>query len=182
MRPIRCTFSAPPPHTSTLRAPGSNALAFVFHSFLDELAHAAGADPLRFRLDLLGEPRVVSEPDGKAAYDAGRARAVLMEVGERSGWSRRALKNGTGMGIAFHFSHRGYFAEEAIDFELTPFDSGALAVAPTAAGQLEIAQAPLGPSFFNVLARGVPLTSIVPAIVTSPWPRIVTGVLAAFFV
>ena len=39
---------------------------------------------------------MVSEPDGKAAYDAGRARAVLMEVGERSGWSRRALKNATG--------------------------------------------------------------------------------------
>jgi NitT/TauT family transport system substrate-binding protein len=55
---------------------------------------------------------------------------------------------------------RGYFAEEGIDFEFTPFDSGALAIAPTAAGQLEMTQAPLGPSFFNVLARGVPLTAI----------------------
>jgi NitT/TauT family transport system substrate-binding protein len=57
-------------------------------------------------------------------------------------------------------SDRGYFAEEGIDFEFVPFDSGALAIAPTAAGQLEIAQAPLGPAFFNVLSRGVPLTAI----------------------
>ena len=57
-------------------------------------------------------------------------------------------------------SDRGYFAEEGIDFEFVPFDSGALAVVPTAAGQLEVAQAPLGPSYYNALARGVGLTAI----------------------
>ncbi len=97
--------------TGALRAPGSNALAFVFHSFIDELALSAGVDPVRFRLLLLGDRRVVTEPDGRGRYDAERMATVLETVALRSGWGTRRLPAGSGMGVAFHYSHQGYFAE-----------------------------------------------------------------------
>ncbi len=91
--------------TGALRAPTSNGVAFVMQSFLDELAHAGGRDPLQFRLDLLG-----SAPEGEG-LNAQRMRAVLELVAEKSGWSSRRKERGSGMGVAFHYSHRGHFAE-----------------------------------------------------------------------
>jgi isoquinoline 1-oxidoreductase beta subunit len=91
--------------TGPLRAPRSNALAFVFQSFIDEVAHAAGQDPLQYRIDLLGERRQVG------AFDTGRMIDVLAAVREKSGWGRRKPPKGSGMGVAFYYSHLGYFAE-----------------------------------------------------------------------
>ena len=117
--------------TGALRAPGSNGIAFAVQCYIDELAEAAKADPVQFRRDLLSQWQADAPaaapaggapgggggrggpggPGGQPQFDAGRMRGVLDLVAEKSGWGKTMLPKGTGMGVAFHYSHLGYFAE-----------------------------------------------------------------------
>ncbi len=104
--------------TGALRAPGSNGIAFATQTFIDELALAAGKDPAQFRIELLSNTPIVDPPPASGQgqgqpilFDGPRMRGVVELVVEKSGWGKTQLPKGTGMGIAFHFSHRGYFAE-----------------------------------------------------------------------
>jgi isoquinoline 1-oxidoreductase beta subunit len=110
--------------TGALRAPGDNAYCWVAQSFLDELAYAAGRDPLEFQLELLSRPIQPwtqgehdpvgdHEPSGQEVLIPERFKGVLELAAEKSGWARRAKEPGRGMGIAAWFCHRGYFAEVA---------------------------------------------------------------------
>jgi len=106
--------------TGALRAPGSNVYAFVIQSFIDELAHAAGKDPLEFRLALLSNTPLPAPPPppgrggfGGPEFNAQRTAGVLKLVAEKSGWGKQSPGSGRAKGIAFHFSHMGYFAEVA---------------------------------------------------------------------
>jgi isoquinoline 1-oxidoreductase beta subunit len=94
--------------TGALRAPPTNGISFVIQGFLDEIAAAAGKDPLQFQLDLLNNP-VGTGPAG--GFNPARARGVLEAVRDMSGWAqRRQLPAGTGKGVAFQFAHAGYVA------------------------------------------------------------------------
>ena len=104
--------------TGALRAPGSNAIAFVMQSFIDELALAAGKDPVEFRYSILDTtplplPQTTGPGGGGGGFNAKRMRGVLEAVAAKSNWGKRNLPKGTGEGVAFHFSHAGYFAEVA---------------------------------------------------------------------
>lgn len=91
--------------TGWLRAPSSNAMAFVFQSFLDEVAEAAGLDLPELMRRTLGQPREL--PGERAKFHTGRARSVIDAVCRSAGWKGRQK----GRGFGFYFSHLGYFAE-----------------------------------------------------------------------
>jgi isoquinoline 1-oxidoreductase beta subunit len=108
--------------TGFLRAPGNNAFGFVTQGFIDELAHAAGSDPLAYRLALLGEPRYLGDPKARGTFHTGRAAEVLKAAARMARWDLPRVRP-TGMrwgrGIAFHFSHLGYFAN-VIEVAVSP--------------------------------------------------------------
>ena len=93
------------------RAPGSNTRAWAVQSFLHELAVAAGRDHLEFLLEVMGEPKWLP-PQNPHSLNTGRAADVIKLAAEKAGWGKK-LPAGRGLGLAFHFSHAGHFAEVA---------------------------------------------------------------------
>jgi isoquinoline 1-oxidoreductase subunit beta len=94
--------------TGYLRAPGSNAFAFVFNCFLDEVAKESGRSLPDLMLSLLA--KLPSKPD---TLDGKRAAAVIARAVERSAFGKAKPSLGSGSGFAFYWSHNGYFAEVA---------------------------------------------------------------------
>ncbi|MBN8926283.1 MAG: aldehyde dehydrogenase [Rhodospirillales bacterium 69-11] len=90
--------------TAWWRGVGATHNVFMVESFMDELAFAAGKDPIAFRRDMIG--------------DNARARAVLDLVAEKSGWGRK-LPKGVGQGVSLQLSF-GSFLAHVLEVEVTP--------------------------------------------------------------
>ncbi|QUD89478.1 xanthine dehydrogenase family protein molybdopterin-binding subunit [Phenylobacterium montanum] len=103
-RTIEHVIDPPPIRTSSLRSLGGAPNTFAGESFIDELAEAAGQDPLAYRLAMLGDER---------------GRTVLTRLAELCGWARRwEAGSGRGLGLAYD-RHRGMGAYVACAAEIT---------------------------------------------------------------
>jgi len=84
--------------TGALRSLGASPNVFAIESFVDELALAAGVDPIEFRLRHTRDDRL---------------RRVIESVRERSAWSRSGRGEGRGLGVACVIYRATYAAEVA---------------------------------------------------------------------
>ena len=88
---------------------------FVVESFVDELATAAGADPLEFRLRSIGSDRKIpdfTDPKEGKPLDTARLKGVLKLASEKAGWGS-PLPKGLARGIAGYYSFNTYTAAVA---------------------------------------------------------------------
>ncbi|PWJ60238.1 isoquinoline 1-oxidoreductase beta subunit [Dyadobacter jejuensis] len=92
--------------TGPWRAPITNFLAYAEQAFLDEVAEAAGKDPVQFRIELLENAK--AKPYGEVKYDIDRMLAVIRLAAEKSQWGK---KKGVHQGFSVYFSHRSYVAQ-----------------------------------------------------------------------
>jgi len=113
-----------PAHTRIgwLRSVANIYHAYGVHSFVGELANAAGKDQVEYVLALLGPDRIMPKSELPKDYtnydgdysqypiDIARFRRVVQMAAEKSGWGKQKLGNGFGMGIAVHRSFLTYVA------------------------------------------------------------------------
>ena len=104
-----------PVRTGNLRDPNGPQVTFASESFIDELAAAANADPVAFRLKLL-----TASTDDDSGFRRARSIAVIKAAAEKYGWDsrpsprpRRAGNVLTGRGIAYAFRNQTVVAEIA---------------------------------------------------------------------
>jgi len=97
---VRVEWHQAPGGVPTLwwRSVGHSHTAFAVESFLDELAHAGGKDPLAFRLQLLG--------------DNARHKRVLEAAAKLGGWGE-PIDAGRARGLAVHASFGAFVAQVA---------------------------------------------------------------------
>jgi isoquinoline 1-oxidoreductase beta subunit len=93
------------------RATEHSSNVFVVSSVIDELAHAAGVDPLAFWLKLVGDEQFVQVRED-FRFDASRLRKVIELAAERSGWGK-PLPDGKGRGLAASYNQGAWVAEVA---------------------------------------------------------------------
>ncbi len=115
------------PATAHVRIGWFRSVANIYHAFgiqcfSDELAQAAGKDPVEYTLALLGPDRIIPKDELPKDYtnyggdytqypiDTARFRRVVQLAAEKSGWGKKKLGNGVGMGIAMHRSFLTYVA------------------------------------------------------------------------
>lgn len=97
--------------TGPWRAPITNFLAGAEQSFLDEVAEAAGKDPVTMRLELFRKAK--EAPVGeKLNYDPERFIKVIELAAEKSGWFKKR-KKGVHLGFSVYYSHLTYVAQVA---------------------------------------------------------------------
>jgi isoquinoline 1-oxidoreductase beta subunit len=89
--------------TGYWRAPGDNGNVWATQCFVDELAHAAGKEPLAFTLDLL------ARATPQQGFDAARMTNVLKLATEKAGWGRQRPR-GEGQGFAITRTMGAYVA------------------------------------------------------------------------
>jgi nicotinate dehydrogenase subunit B len=95
-----------PLRVSALRGLGAFGNVFAIESFMDELAHHTGIDPLEFRLSHLNDDR---------------AKAVITAAGERAGWGSNDGDENRGQGLAFaQYKNRQCYAAVVVDLEVEP--------------------------------------------------------------
>jgi CO/xanthine dehydrogenase Mo-binding subunit len=104
-RVLHHLVTQPPLRTSSLRGLGTQANVFAIESFIDELAEAAGRDPVQYRLALMTDPR---------------ARRVIEAASEMSPWNDRAAPgSGTGLGLAFsRYKNRAAYLAAVAEVEV----------------------------------------------------------------
>jgi len=111
--------------TGALRGPGKNANTFVEQCFLDEIAQAAGKDPVEIRREIIGAPRDLPYRDhGGPTFSTGRLRKVLDLAVSHSDWGK-PMPAGQGRGVAAQMMFGAYVAQIA---EVSVDDDGGVQV------------------------------------------------------